>query len=238
MTRAVLLALGLLAACSRNGGGSAPAPAKPPTSRAGAPAALSGRLARIFTPDMLGANLAYLETVTGPAFKTEGADNLYKVDGCTVIIGATKGKIDNLGLADYGARCRFPIGQYFAQGYDHPIPEAPSFGDLQQGLGGHFSADCLRLCGNAADPVVSLYYQGSHADNFNDLLASVPVNDEPVLTAYQDWSDKLADKHGEDYVVSGKYRTGDDMADVASRDFAPIRPTLVRVGANLPDPGE
>ncbi len=66
------------------------------------------------------------------------------------------------------------------------MPPVPTFGDIKQGLGGVYGATCLRLCGNGEDPKVSLTYEGSHADNFNDLYAAaVSINaDGPALNAF------------------------------------------------------
>jgi hypothetical protein len=235
------LALMALCACAKGGSSNHAPPANaapaPLANAVQAPAAPSAKLSQIFTPDILGANVAYLETLTGPAFSTEGSDRIYKVDGCKVIVGVAGPKIDNIGIEGFSARCSFPIAQYFAGGYDHPVPPYPTFGDIKTGLGGAYGADCLALCGNAANPVVALSYQGSHADNFNDLLAEISIADEPALTAYQDWSDKLAAKYGQDYVTSGKFNNGDNLDDVVSKDFAPIRPDTIRVGRDLPTPG-
>jgi hypothetical protein len=235
-----LVALVALAACSK---GPAPASnaaviASAPTNAAAAPpAAASPKLAQIFTPDVIGSNVAFLETITGPAFRTDGSDRTYKVDGCEIIVGAAKGKIDNIGIVGYSQRCSFPIAQYFAGGYQYPVPNNPTFGDIKRGLGGGYGADCLISCGNAADPVVYLSYQGSHADNFNNLEASLSIADEPGLTAYTDWGQKLVAKYGEDYVIAAKFNSGDNLDDVASHDFAQVRPGTIRVGQNLAGPG-
>jgi hypothetical protein len=236
MRRTSLFAMLTLVACSK--------PASPPvnaasgaagnaaTNSAAAPA--NPKLAQIFTPDILGANVAWLETITGPAFSSEGAERTYKVGDCQVIVGVARARIANIGISNYGPACNFPIAQYFATGYDHPLPSLPTFGDIKAGLGGAYAADCLRLCGNAADPVVSLSYQGSHADNFTNLYAAISVVDDRTVAAYADWGDKLAAKYGEAYVASGKFRSGDDLDGVAAEDFAAIRPTTIRVGADLP----
>jgi len=238
-----LLALLALAACSRGGAQNAANTATavptnaPPVNTLAIDAydAAHGALAKVFTPDILGANVAYLEAnVTGPAFSTTGGDRIYKVDGCKVIVGAVKGRIVNVGIDGMSRRCSFPIAQYFASGYGHPVPPYPTFGDIKQGFGGAFDADCLALCGNAADPVVSLSYQGSHADNFNNLYAAISIGEGPALDAYMDWSGKLGAKYGQSYLVEGKYHTGDAMDDVAATDFANIHPDTVRVGQDLP----
>ena len=200
----------------------------PPAAASVAP---SAKLGQIFTADMLGANVDYLETITGPAFRSDGDTRTYKVDGCTVIVGESKGKIDNLGIDGYGGRCSFDIAQYFAGGYDHPLPSQPTFGDIKTGLGGSYAADCYRLCGNAADPVVTLSYEGSHADNFNDLVAQVPVVSDPVVNAYTNWGNALVAKYGEDPVA--RNAIPDTLDAVAAKAFAPLRPTSIRVGQNL-----
>ncbi len=244
MRLAWLLALTALAACSRTSAANNAAPSNvaavptnsPPvnTLAVDAYAAKSPKLAQIFTPDILGANVAYLETITGPAFSTLGTDRIYKVDGCEVIVGDAKGRIANIGIKGMSAHCSFPIAQYFASGYDHPVPNYPTFGDIKQGFGGGFDADCLTLCGNAADPVVTLSYQGSHADNFTNLYAAVSIGDGPELGAYEDWAAKLGAKYGRDYLVNGKYHTGDSMDDVAAKDFTGVHPDVIRVGQALP----
>lgn len=229
-TRYVLMACFLLAACSRGPSNTASSAVSGAGSAAQA-AAPSAKLAKIFTADMLGANVAYLETITGPAFKSEDGVNTYKVDGCTVVVGVEGGKIENLGVDGYGGACSFNIAQYFAEGYDHPVPNEPTFGDIKTGLGGDYAADCYRSCGNAADPVVSLSYEGSHADNFNELVASSPVAADPVLQAYETWSDALVARYGEDAVALG--RMPDNLPDVAAKAFQSVRPATIRVGQHL-----
>ncbi len=232
-----VLALVGLAACAKGGApaNNAAVNAASPTNAAAAAPAAPAKLAKIFTPDVLGSNVAFLETITGPAFRTDGSDRTYKVDGCTVIVGATNGKIDNIGIDGYGGACSFPIAQYFAGGYEHPVPNLPTFGDIKAGLGGAYVPTCLRLCGNGSDPVVSLSYQGSHADNFNDLYAAVSIGkDDAALAAYDDWGNQMTKKFGVDYVVNGGYSGGDSMQDVAAKDFAKVAPTTIRVGQDLP----
>jgi hypothetical protein len=225
-----------LAACSKvpAATGNAAANTAPSSAVSAAAPSPNPTLAQIFTPDVLGANVAWLETITGPAFRTDGSDRTYKVGGCTVIVGATAGKIDNIGIDGYGPACNFPIAQYFASGYDYAVPRVPTFGDIKKGLGGAYGATCLHLCGNATDPLVMLTYRGSHADNFNDLYATVTINqDGPAMNAFTDWGDKLVAKHGAAYVSNGEYSDGDSLQDVAAQDFAKVSPTLIRVGQNL-----
>lgn len=238
-----LLAAALaLAACSKGppaANNAAANVAVPTNAAAAAPAAAapSPVLAKIFTPDVIGSNVAFLETITGPAFRTDGSQLTYKVGGCTVIVGATDGKIDNIGIDGYSPSCNFPIAQYFAGGYDHPAPPLPTFGDIQQGLGGTYAADCLKLCGNAAAPEVSLTYQGSHADNYNNLYAAIPVTDDATVNAYNAWAGKLGNHYSDDVLEQGTAQMDDTLQDIADQNFAPLRPTVIRVGTKLPGDG-
>jgi len=228
-----------LAACNRtppaNNAVAANAVAATNAAAAAAPAAPNPKLAQIFTPDVLGSNVAFLETITGPAFRTDGPLLTYKVGGCTVLVGASNGKIDNVGIDGYGPACSFPIAQYFAGGYQYPVPQLPTFGDISKGFGGAFAADCLKLCGNAADPVVSLNYQGSHADNFNNLYAAISIADDASLNAYQTWANALGARYSDDVLEQGTTNMGGDTAqDAAAQAFGALRPTVIRVGSNLP----
>lgn len=235
-----LLALApiVLGACNRHVATNAEAPANATaaaTNAAPTPAAPSPKLAQIFTPDVIGSNVAFLETITGPAFRTDGPQLTYKVGGCTVIVGATNRKIDNIGIDGYGPACSFPIAQYFAGGYDHPVPQLPTFGDISKGFGGAFAADCVKLCGNAADPVVSLNYQGSHADNYNNLYAAISITDDATINAYQAWANQLSARYSDDVLEQGTTAiNGDTAQDVVVQAFASLRPTVIRVGSNLP----
>jgi len=228
-----------LAACNRsppaNNAVAANAAAATNAASAAPVAMPNPKLAQIFTPDVIGSNVAFLETITGPAFRTDGPTLTYKVGACTVIVGQTAGKIDNIGIDGYGPACSFPIAQYFAGGYDHPVPQLPTFGDISRGFGGTYAADCLKLCGNAADPVVSLNYQGSHADNFNNLYAAIPVTEDATLNAWQAWAGQLGAKYSDDVLEQGTTRmNGDSAQDFAAQSFANLRPTVIRVGTNLP----
>jgi hypothetical protein len=60
------------------------------------------------------------------------------------------------------------------------------------------------------------------------------VGEGPTLDAYEDLGAKLAARRGQAYVDSGQYKSSDDLDELASQDFARIRPTTVRVGSNLP----
>ena len=174
--------------------------------------------------------MAYLEAITGPAFSSDGGVNTYKVDGCSVVVGTSGGKIQNVGIDHYSDRCSFDIGQYFAGGYSSVIPRNPTYAQITTNLDGEYIADCLASCGNAADPVVSMNYSGSHADSFHQISASTSIGEGAPLTAYEKWADALEGKFGDDYVANDKYKCGESMQDVAGSAFGSLHPDEIRVG--------
>ena len=201
------------------------------------------RLDRIFSPDVIGENVRYLESITGPPLTSEkyttlvDVTNTYKIDGCNVIVGIKDAAVENIGIDNYSTLCQFDIGQYFGQdmvgekAVERVVP-FPTFGQLDQGLGGDYTADCLSICGNAADPTVSLEYEGSHADNWNQMIATVALVNGDSLTASEEWAAKLDQRYGKGYSDSLDPKK-DNLNDVAAAAFRAVRPTSIRVGLYL-----
>jgi hypothetical protein len=113
-----------------------------------------GRLARVFVPDMLTADLPYLEHITGPAWRTSGNSKVYKVDGCEVSATVDNGSVHTLGLV-LGPKCTFDLSKFIAGKF--PRLHTMTFGQfeaLTDGGRSWFMAPCLSNCGNLADPMV------------------------------------------------------------------------------------
>ena len=230
-----VLSLGLaLMACSRHEAARpAPTASSGGSTRSSPPAPTL--LSQVLRPEMLGANVAYLEHLVGPAFRTEDGYKIYRIEGCDVVIAATSGAIDNLGVDGWSDHCSFDIDGFFAQGGSPSTPRMPTFGAMNGSHAGDFSADCLSSCGNAADPEVTFFYSGSHADSFHQLFASAPVREDPLLDGYSKWGAALSAKFGEDYIAEGRYLCGDSLQAVATTALGAGRPRLIRVGDRLQD---
>ena len=224
------LALGLCA-CSRD---TTPGRGSPEATPATASASPQSKLDRIFIGDMLDANVAYLEAITGPAFKEEGDYSIYLVDGCRVLVGKAAGKIENIGMEGLSPKCHFDLGP-FMSGSDHPFPKGlVTFGDIKGYWTGRYDADCLSGCGNAADPVIYLRAGGSHADNFSEVVASIPLATVPVIDAADRWKAAIAAKHGEETMEYGtRCLKDDDETEVAAEAFGAMHPKTIRVGHGI-----
>ena len=224
------IALGL-GACSRETRPVSGSQEKVPTTASGS---LQSKLNRIFVGDMIDANVAYLETITGPAFKEEADYSIYLVDGCRVLVGKAAGKIENLGMEGLSPKCHFDLGSFMSSS-DHPFPkEHVTFADIGGYWSGRYDADCLSGCGNAADPVIYLRAGGSHADDYSEVVASIPLATVPVIDAADEWKAAIAAKHGEDTLAYGtRCLKDDDETEVAAKAFGAMHPETIRVGHDI-----
>lgn len=155
------------------------------------------KLSKIFVPDMLGADLAYLEQLTSVAKSTDSYSYTkeYKVEGCSVEIGyGPDNTITSLGLT-VSANCTFNLAPFFGEQGNNPVNQL-TFGQLDVS----FYDDCLYLCGNAIEPSVYEHWEGPRAYNFLEILvSSVEAKDAC------EWADAMMKKEGEDWLMEGKF---------------------------------
>ncbi|MBW3559171.1 MAG: hypothetical protein KY446_03690 [Proteobacteria bacterium] len=179
---------------------------------------------------MLGAQVAYLESIAGPAWRVDDNGDgteirQYKVGPCVADISAKGGTILALGMA-VSPQCTFAV-QPFAPNQKLPSANQMKFGDLG---GTTYTADCLRSCGNAYDPWVFADWTGSHADNFMEIRVGTAQVSAPVLEATGTWEEAMIAAKGEDWVIMGEFRCSTDFNDVASRAFEAVPVQRVEVG--------
>ena len=195
------------------------------------------KLDAIFQHDMLGAQVPYLERITGPAWRVIGNDRFYKVAGCTVTVATADHSIRSWAL-DLNDRCTFDPNPFFV--FDSRIsgrlPSANriTFGEFDRLFrSGQFSSDCITMCGNAADPTAyELVRGGSVANDIDAKLEVVLVGDD-ALAASRTWAQSMARLHGEDYVNMGQFQCDRDSQPVARAAFAAVRITTLTVGYDI-----
>lgn len=144
------------------------------------------RLARILDPDMLRVQVAYLETVIGPARRVSpnyggvGQHREYRVNGCEVGALARDNEIFAYRLR-LTPRCTFDVGRF---GVRLPVPiHRATHGMLENALGAsRFLPTCIYSCGNAADPVFSTYNVGPRALGSIELIAVSQYNADASAT--------------------------------------------------------
>jgi hypothetical protein len=93
------------------------------------------KLERVFDPEMLGADVAYFEQVTGPARNTyRDGTKIYKIGDCEVTAAITGGSITSLGMG-LSPQCTFDLNKFLSNSSDQfPFPHTMTFGK--------FNPDC------------------------------------------------------------------------------------------------
>lgn len=189
------------------------------------------KLEKIFTPDMLDADLAYLETITGVAKSTYGNSKTYKVNGCEVEVRFAGKQITSLGLT-LSKSCQVNPSKFVNTTVQST--KNLTFGALDKSLGNvfHYQAPCLSMCGNAAGlETISAIYSGSHAENFIDV--QIEATPEPEVDT-SPWVETMERQEGSDWVESGGYNCSPKYDDIARKTLAKQRINKITFGRDLP----
>lgn len=196
-------------------------------------------LARIFVPDMLYADLAYFEQVTGPARNTDGNTKVYSVDGCMVTATVGGGKIINLKV-ELSPECTFDLNKILHNARGKlPPPYLMTFGQFEDVFSarGQFMADCLGGCGNAYIPAVHLYWEGSRADSNIEVMLEVEQVDDTAIDAAAAWRDAMVKGESEDWVDNTKFNCSrTEYDEIAHNLFKDVRITAITVGYGIKTP--
>jgi hypothetical protein len=200
-------------------------------------------LSQVFTFAMLDAQVPYLEHLVGPAMHvspgSKGAQlRDYEVQGCHVIATvASKApglrSIQALSL-DLSPRCNFDLTAFRLSPLstrDLTISKVPFWNSLD------FEADCISLCGNAADPTVDFIQQSSHASNWVAVIYTITVASNQSVTASEALRETIQASEGEDYVTNTKFNCNAKYGPLALRLFANIPVNRITIGLFPGDAG-
>ncbi|UNM97250.1 hypothetical protein MMG00_05200 [Ignatzschineria rhizosphaerae] len=159
----------------------------------------SSKIEQVFSYDMIGMDVTYLESIIGIARKTDTDYQTkdYLVDGCHLKVGYNGLSIESL-TVDLTNQCHFNLRDIIS--YNAVVPSDK----LVFGMTGPvtYYADCLLGCGNAYDPAVYELYQGPRAESFRELLLS-SISDS--YEARSKWTDTMIAKEGEEWVMNGYF---------------------------------
>lgn len=197
--------------------------------------AKQAKLAQVFDPEMIGADVAYFEQVTGPAWQTYGDTKYYKVDGCEVTATIAGGSIRSLGMRNLSSQCTFNLDKFLPNFAGKlPSPHSMTFGEFDSatGMSGQFYADCLGNCGNASDPVVYEHWYGSRADqNLEVVLGVVLVGDG--IAASMTWEDAMEKVEGRYWIIDKQFNYTRKYDAVAHQAFQNVRISKITIGYDL-----
>jgi hypothetical protein len=204
------------------------------------PALAGTKLSGIFQFDLLNAEIAYLESIAGPAIHihANGADvqaREYRVDGCRVTAYA-KGSEAIAYALDLTPKCNFNMGDLLGNFYGST--RGLTIGTFGAGaFGAHLRAQsaCISLCGNAADPSVDFTWEGPHAANFVSIVLTVTLADDASVEAGRQWAAIMQKQEGDDYVSGTKFNCDNRYDDAAFKAFGKVKVTRIAIGYYEPN---
>jgi hypothetical protein len=199
-------------------------------------------LARIFSLNMLNAQVTYLESITGPAWKmnagaSQGAEQrVYQIAGCQVTVGVVNGAVQSLGMS-LSSGCDVDLNRLINRTPAIPLANTMTFGEFENSVGhGSFLADCLDGCGNAYDPLVYDHYIGPQADENLEIAVSASTGDDATATAAANWEGLMQAKSGQTYVDSTTFNCDGNYDTQAAAFLQNVRITAIVIGWNLSGP--
>lgn len=193
-------------------------------------------MAQLFTLDVLGMNLAYVEKLAGPAMRSHMHQHTFRAEGCefTLTTDAYDKAVQDMEV-QITPSCNLPLEPLLGS-FAGPAQRLQdlNFGTLQHALGGMFYADCLTLCGNAYDPSVYMHTEGPRALGFVEFQLSAQLVDDATLQAAHHWAQSMQAGDSEDYVIDTRFNCEPQKYnEVASKAFALVRPHRLRFGHDL-----
>ncbi len=161
--------------------------------------AAPNKIEQLFSFEMIGADIAYFESLAGIARKTDThfQTKHYMVDGCEVTMGYRDQSVDTLSV-ELDEECQFTLRDV--------IPYKKSIHTNQLRFGNispaSYYADCLSSCGNAYDPLVHELHLGSRGEQFREVLLS-SVNYD--YDAKRTWVDKMEKIEGMEWIINNRH---------------------------------
>lgn len=188
-------------------------PAVPPT-------APKSKYQQLVSTTLIGGNLPFFESISGPARQVIGDGHRYEIDGCDVWVETEGATIKSI-TSEISGRCNPDLG-YQLNG--RTLAQAAShFGN------GRYSASCLRSCGNAVDPSYSLEIDGYHANNWISYRFEGMADSDGDYDRLFAWAAKMERERGEDYVIMGRYHCDNRYASEAASAIRDFRVTSVTI---------
>jgi hypothetical protein len=196
---------------------------------------VDSKLSSIFQGEMLNAQVAYLETITGPAMHIyPGHDGVqlrdYRVEGCRVVAYAKGTEVVGYSL-DLNPKCNFNLHGFMGDGYS--TTDGLTIAKFVRGGFGadmHVQSNCIYLCGNAADPTVDFTFEGPHVLNFLSIVLTVTLADTPSLDAEERWEKAMRSREGDDYIRNVRFNCTNKYDTLAIQAFANAPVNQITIG--------
>lgn len=176
---------------------------------------------------MMGVQVAYLESKLGPARTVQDEERTYEIGGCTVRVRAEGGEV--VGYAVPMTQACSTQALATLKDYDLPQKIDLTMGEFAAARGNaDFKADCLTMCGNAANPWLYLESAGPRVSP--GVRASAVMVSDPTIDAAFRIRDAIQAAKGEDYVLDTTFNCSAEFDQMAVRELKTVRIDEIEVG--------
>ncbi len=198
--------------------------------------AVNIQVSDLFIPDMLGADIEYLEHRTGPAKNTSQykkyIEKIYKIDSCLLTVNIRKGKIIAL-KADLNDMCSFDLNKFIDNAPSANLLTFGKFDTLTRSRG-VFMSNCLKNCGNAMMPVIYENLRGARYNHWTDIMVEATQKDHPIINAATKWTTHMVNAEGIDWVHDTKFNCTRTKYDAfAHKVFTDVKIDAITIGYSL-----
>lgn len=177
---------------------------------------------------MLGAQVAFLESRFGPARTVDRDQRTYVIGACEASVTTSGDEV--VGYAVPLTRACSTHAYAALQAYELPRKLNLTLGEFARIRDNvRFKADCLSLCGNAADPWV--YFESQGLRGQEGIRAGTILVDGGAIDASDRIENAIKAAHGEDYVIDTKFNCTTEFDAVAVRELDRVAITEIAVGA-------
>ena len=198
-----------------------------------APKAPEAGIAKIFTHDVIGANVSQLEKIAGKpvAVDKKAGTQRYKVGACEVTAYMKGEKTASLEM-ETSPQCTFDLAQIFDSAPKGTWVHTLNYGTAYIELGeGRFTADCLAGC--SGTPSVYMTWEGPHSDNFLQLRLQTELRDKNAKTAAAMWTRYLREKESTEYLETKRFNTDSTYDEIAALALSAVTITRIRIGHGI-----
>ena len=177
--------------------------------------------------DMLGVQVAFLESKVGPARTVDGDQRNYQLGTCEVRVWAQQGAVTGYAVAlqpDCSTQALPALKAYgLPQKLDLTFGE---FADARQNA--EFKSECLASCGNAFDPWVYLESSGPRVSP--GIRAGSPQVTDAVIDAADRIETQIRAAKDEDYLFETRFNCDGEFNQIAVRELRNVRVEDIEVG--------
>lgn len=193
-------------------------------------AAQAATVQEVFNGDMLGTNQRYFESVAGIPRESNGDQHLFRVQNCQITATISSGKVSALGM-ELAKGCEPDLSSFIGE-YAPKPGQALTPGAFGSGV--QYTADCLWMCGNAADPSAYASWEAPRAAGALEVLLEIVLVGTAATDAADKWTDQMKQAAGEDYLLDTKFNCDSRFNGVAGAAFKDVVATRVTIGHGLP----